>query len=196
MRLSELRQNTVHEAEVDTPHAQDIQQEFKRLGYRQIGSGADASVFAKDHAHVIKILMPDDPKSRAVEVFKKFAEFCAAHQDIKCLPVINEYNDIDVLGKDYIQIDMERLYPIKKRSFNEGIVWFFSDFVAGQAAWDSVEYVLGLTDTWTEYSTRQASRLADAWQNLSMSGNIDDYKKLYEVMYLLHKTGRINKFLS
>lgn len=194
MRLSELRQNTVHEAEVGTPHAQDIQQEFKRLGYRQIGSGADASVFAKDRGHVIKILMPEDAESRAVEVFKKFAEFCAQHQGVKCLPIINEYNDIDVLGKDYVQIDMERLYPIKKNSFNEGVVWFFSELAAGQESWDKVDYAMGLPSTWEDYNKAQASRLADTWQSLSMADNIGEYETLFKIMSLLYNTGKINKF--
>jgi len=47
-------------------------QEFRKLGYKKIGSGADSTVFAKEAGYVIKILMPEDPGSRAVEVFKKF----------------------------------------------------------------------------------------------------------------------------
>lgn len=187
-------QASVHEAEEGTPYADDIKREFKKMGYRQIGSGADAIVWAKERGYVIKILMPDDSRSLAIETFKKFAEFCAKHQGVKCLPVINEYNDINVLDKEYVQIDMERLYPIKKRSFNEGIVWFFSELSAGQESWETVDHAMGLPSTWKEYNKAQASRLADTWQNLSMSDNIDEYKVLYKTMNLLYNTGKINKF--
>lgn len=193
MRFDEFN---LDEAERDTEHAKQIGKEFRRLGYKKIGSGADATVWAKDASHVIKILMPDEPTSTALAVFKKFYEFCQEHQNVDCLPAINEYNSIDILGKEYTQIDMERLYPIKKKSFEEGVVWFFSDFIVGDESWDAVDYALGLTDTWTYYNKSRAMSLADMWQSVSMANGekFNEYKTLYKIMDLLYSTGRINKF--
>ena len=189
---------SVNEAETGTEYADQVDKEFKALGYKQIGSGADSTVWAKDQGHIIKILMPEDTNSQAERVFTKFYEFCEAHQDLTCLPVINEHNTIDVLGKEYTQIDMERLYPVKKNSFNEGVVWFFSDFVAGEETWDAVDHALGLAETWREYNPRQAVKLAAYWQDLSMTESntqkLKELHTLYGVMQILYTTGRINKF--
>ncbi len=187
----------VLEAEQGTAYAQDISREFRKLGYSKIGSGADSTIWAKDASYAIKILMPEDEGSQAVEVFKKFYEFCQKRPDIPCLPVFNEYNTIDVLDKEFIQIDMERLYPIKKNTLDEGVVWFFSDFVLRQTPWNKVNHALGLDTTWKHYKEGAAGKLANAWQNLLLAGNeqkYTSYKILYNVMNVLFNTGRINKF--
>ena len=194
--IEEIKKQGVAEAETGTAHADQIEKEFTALGYKLIGSGADSTVWAKNKGHIIKILMPE-AGGQAEQVFTKFYEFCLAHQDLECLPVINEHNKISVLDREYTQIDMERLSHIKKNSFNEGVVWFFSDFVAGGESWGAVDHALGLSDTWTEYNPRQAANLAKYWQDMTFTDDNSKYKELhtlYGVMQILYKAGRINKF--
>ncbi len=180
------------EAEAGTDYARDLDREFRRLGYKKLGSGADAKVWAADENYIIKILMPDEPTSRAGEIFRKFYEFCQENSDIKCLPRINEHNTIDVLGKEYTQIDMERLIPLKKNSFEEGVVWFLSDYVSNGRPWEVVNSDLSGRH-WEFYNKRQAKALATQWTGMS-SQQLNDLKELYDVMSMLYKTGQINKF--
>jgi len=191
-RQSALSQ-AIDEAEMGTAYARNISQEFRKLGYKKIGSGADSTVFAKEAGYVIKILMPEDPGSRAVEVFKKFYEFCLQHQDLKCLPVINEYNTIDVLDKEYIQIDMERLFPIRKNTFSEAMVWYLSDYVSNDIAWPAVKAELSNPDKWEEsHWPSHADKIANKVKNLTADQE-QTWSELYSVMSMLFKTGRINK---
>jgi hypothetical protein len=183
----------IKEAETGTAYARDISKEFRKLGYSKIGSGADSTIWAKDASHVIKILMPEDAGSRAVEVFKKFYEFCQARPDIPCLPVFNEYNTIDVLDKEYIQIDMERLYPVKKNTFEEAMIWYLSDYVANGAVWEQVKQELSDPHPWiNSHWPSKANKLAQTVQELS-SQDESAWNLLYSVMAMLYKTGRINK---
>jgi len=180
------------EAESGTDQSREMVKSLSSVGYRMIGSGADATVWAKDSSHVIKILMPEEKTSKAGEVFRKFYEFCQAHPDVKCLPEINEHNSIDILGKEYTQIDMERLLPLKKNSFEEGVVWFLSDYVANGRPWETVNSDLS-GRYWEFYNKRKAANLAAQWKNLA-DQQLADLKQLYEVMLLLYNTGQINKF--
>jgi hypothetical protein len=186
------------------PAFKEIVGHLKSLGYEHIGSGADARVWAKEASYVIKILMPDKPNGAAEHVFKKFYEFCESNPTLTCLPVFNEVNTIDIAGADYIQIDMERLSPIAKFSFDEAVIWYFSDFVQAQEPWNAVDYALGLPSTWEDYfGTRRdkvklAAKFADTWQNLSLSDGDhrkqQELKTLYKVLSMLYSTGKINKF--
>jgi hypothetical protein len=183
----------VREAETGTAYARDISREFRKLGYSKIGSGADSTIWAKDDSHVIKILMPEDEGSQAVEVFKKFYEFCQERTDIPCLPVFNEYNTIDVLDKEYIQIDMERLYPVKKNTFEEAMIWYLSDYVARGTPWPQVKQELSDPHPWiNSHWPRHADQLAAKVSSLS-GANEAAWNLLYSVMAMLYKTGRINK---
>jgi hypothetical protein len=188
----------VAEAETDTQNSRQLAKEFRQLGYSQIGSGADATVWAKDDSHVIKILMPEDVDSRAEQIFRKFYEFSIAHQDLASVPRFNEVNTIDINGKDYTQIEMERLAPIEPDTFMEGIVWLLSDYVTEQTPWPTIESELAMPDTWEIYNPNYANALAKTWQSLfeNPAGRktYAMYRQLYNVMKLLFTTGTINKF--
>jgi hypothetical protein len=191
------------EAEYNTSNAKEIAYQLKTAGYRSVGSGVDATVWAKDDSHVIKILMPDDLGSKAEQVFRKFYEFSIAHQNLACVPRFNEVNTIDINGKDYLQIEMERLIPIQKGSLLEGVVWFFSDYCQDRRtkkSWDEAKDSLELTDTWILYPYARSSKtIADLftkqWQDLMYNKkSYAVYNQLYTVMQLLYNTGKINQF--
>ena len=189
--MNESKQG-VTEAETATQNSRQLAKEFRQLGYSQIGSGADATVWARDDSHVIKILMPEDVGSRAEQIFRKFYEFSMAHQDLACVPRFNEVNTIDINGKEYTQIEMERLAPIEKGTFMEGVVWLLSDYVAEQTPWSTIESELAMPDTWEIYSPNYADTLARTWQSLleNPAGRktYAMYRQLYNVMKLLFAT--------
>ena len=188
----------LEEAEVATKNSNEIWRQLKDAGYQYVGSGADATVFAKDDSHVIKILMPEDAGSKAEQVFRKFYEFSMAHQDLACLPRFNEVNTIDINGKDYTQIEMERLAPIEKDSFVEGLIWFLSEYINTNTPWATVESELANPETWEIYSPNFANAFAKTWQSLTQNPASKKtyamYRQLYNVMKLLYQTGNINKF--
>jgi GNAT superfamily N-acetyltransferase len=198
--LAELDEEPIDEAEVGTSNAKEIASQLKAAGYSNVGTGADSTVWAKDENYIIKILMPEDLGTKAEQVFRKFYEFAMSHQDLACVPRFNEVNTVDINGKDYTQIEMERLAPIEKGTFMEGVVWFFSDFCQAQDSWDKVERTMGLSDTWEGYPyTRNSKSIANVfirqWQNLMYDKKAYSmYKQLYTVMELLYNTGTINKF--
>ena len=197
-RIVKLMSKDVVEAETDTPNAREISNQLRAAGYHHVGSGADATVFAKDDSHVIKILMPEDVGSKAEQVFRKFYEFSMAHQGLACVPRFNEVNTIDINGKDYTQIEMERLAPIEKDTFMEGLIWFLSDYTNTTQPWETIERELADPNTWKDYSPNYANTFAKTWQSLvenpASKKTYAMYIQLYNVMKLLYSTGNINKF--
>jgi len=188
------------EAEVGTSNAKAIATQLKAAGYSNVGTGADSTVWAKDENYIIKILMPEDLGNKAEQVFRKFYDFAMSHQDLECMPRFNEVNTIDINGKDYTQIEMERLAPIEKGTFMEGVIWFFSDFCQARESWDKVDHAMGLSDTWEWYPYAKSSKsIANVyirqWQDLVYDKkSYSMYRQLYNVMKLLYNTGTINKF--
>ena len=191
-------QEFIAEAETDTPNAKEISNQLRAAGYHHVGSGADATVFAKDDSHVIKILMPEDAGSNAEQVFRRFYEFSIAHQDLACVPRFNEVNTIDINGKDYTQIEMEKLSPIQTDSFVEGLIWLLSDYTSTLTPWETIDRELAEPKTWEIYSPKYANTFARTWQSLlenpASKKTYTMYKQLYAVMQILYNTGRINKF--
>ena len=193
-------QEDIDEAEVGTINAKTIATQLKAAGYSNVGTGADSTVWAKDDSHIIKILMPEDLGTKAEQVFRKFYEFAMSHQDLACMPRFNEINTVDINGKDYTQIEMERLSPIEKGTFMEGVIWFFSDFCQARESWDKVDLAMGLSDTWEWYPYAKSSKaIANVyvrqWQDLMYDKkSYSMYRQLYNVMKLLYNTGTINKF--
>jgi len=195
---SKLEEEPLDEAETDTPNARKISNQLRAAGYSHVGAGADATVWAKDDSHVIKILMPEDAGSKAEQVFRKFYEFSMSRQDLACVPRFNEVNTIDINGKDYTQIEMEKLSSIPKGSFVEGLIWFLSHFTSSPEPWETMERELADPNTWKNYSPQYANAFAKVWQSLlenpASKKTYAMYKQLYTVMQILYNTGRINKF--
>lgn len=198
-----LDEEDVDEAESGTPEAREIVATLKKAGYKQLGSGADATVWMKDAGQVVKIVMPESQDiTQAAFTFKKFYEFCMQHQDLACLPkfipIQGQAHTEFILGnKQYMQISMEQLKKIPRNSLSEGIVWFFSDYVSNGVPWEKASSELSSPKIWYEFNGRYANQLAEKWINLSqLPKNKTKYAEirlLYLVMELLYRTGKINK---
>jgi len=188
----------VEEAEEGTPESKEIVKTLKNAGYKQLGSGADATVWMKDAGQVLKIVMPESKDiTQAAFTFKKFFEFCMQHQDLACLPKFipiqgQAYSEFSLGGKNYMQISMEQLYPFKNGSFEQGIVWFFSDYVSNNIKWEKVDEELKWPSTWYSFNGKTANRYTDVWESLNPNKKAE-YQLLYVVMQLLYRTGKINK---
>lgn len=196
--LQKVTNTKLHEAEEDTSTSKEIVKTLKNAGYKIIGSGADSTVWNNDTGNVVKILMPDSGGTQAAETFKKFAEFCSQHQNLKSVPKFLKLNnkivnDFSIQGRDYQMIVMEKLFPIKTDSFEEAMVWYLSDYATKNISWEKVKEQLSYPDAWanTEFQ-KYAEKLADKVYNLS-SQEEKDLKELYNVMTFLYLKGQINK---
>jgi predicted N-acetyltransferase YhbS len=193
--LADLEEQEDIDEAATGPDFTEMVAKLRELGYEHIGSGADARVWAKDDSHVIKILMPDDPRSKAEQVFQKFYEFCQQHPKVSCLPKFNEVNTIEIGGNDYTQIEMEKLSPIPTNTFEEAMVWALSDMVSENLSWETVVQELLNQDSWSGGSTRVMRKMPEfVRQRMNLPGFISTYSQLYEVMRQLYQTGQINRF--
>ena len=66
-----MRAHEFLEAETGTDYARDIDREFRRLGYKKLGSGADAKVWAADDDYIIKIGVLQDLSNYREGLVKK-----------------------------------------------------------------------------------------------------------------------------
>jgi hypothetical protein len=189
MRINDI----IVEAESGTTNAKEIERHFKNAGYKKLGSGADATVYAKDEKNVIKILMPEDPTAQAEKVFAKFHEFAEYNKDIVNIPKFNSVSKFKVGDSDYTLINMERLYPIKNNSFEEAMVWILSDLSTDKIDWNKALEIIKNEQTWKSYSGRLPIKKIIQYINSLNVQQLKEYELLFTLMSLLYNTGRINK---
>lgn len=182
------------EAEAGTKNSAAIFRKLKAAGYKKLGSGADSVVWAKDDASVIKILMPEDSNSLAEKTFLKFYDFVQANKDIANLPKFLESSQtMNINGKDYTFVVMERLQHLKRGSMQEAMVWILSDYAVKKMSWENVYKELTEPKTWEYWeSPPSKEKIINIIKNMSQQ-DILQYAVLYSVMTLLYHTGRINK---
>jgi len=196
-----MRASEFAEAEEDTPNAKEISNTLQKAGYKQLGSGADSTVWSKDEGSVIKIIMPEEGEdiTMAANTFYKFYEFCQKNKGIPNLPKFidiggKHHATFEINGKEYLQIAMERLYPIPNNSVQEALVWALSDFVANSIPWNKVVSTLTNTDFFKHYDSPDIQQIQQlVRQTLSNKQEKEKYHYLYELMRLVYATGRINK---
>lgn len=194
---SALEEDTVDEAETRTLASTQIRTNLRKAGYKLLGSGADATVWAKKSGPVTKIIMPDDGQGAGLagDTFMKFYEFCKEHEGYDNLPRFSD-NEVEVFeadGKDYIMITMERLAPIPNGSFQEAMVWILSDLATKTMSWQQALQIISNEKTWMHYDEGM-----DPVQILQTIDSLDqrdllEYEVLFKLMTLLYHRGRINK---
>ena len=180
-----------------TENSKEIFSKLQQLGYTKLGSGADATVWAKDSDHVIKILMPrrtlPSEVANAERGFLEFYNFCKDHSDVPNLPrfidIGGEHHTVfDINGTPYRQIAMERLQHIPRRSFEEAMVWMLSDLAKNNASWGSVVRQLRNPRTWSGSSgmTKISDQVAEKFADPAVS---KQYGILYLTMSRLYHSG-------
>ena len=95
-------------------HVKLLNTHMKKLGYKNIGAGTDAQVFAKETGPVKKILMPKSGDiSTAENSFLAFYNYCQANARNPHLPKFHQIQDnIELDGERFRQITMERLEEV------------------------------------------------------------------------------------
>lgn len=194
---SALEEGTVDEAESYTPASKEIRTSLRRAGYKLLGSGADATVWAKKSGPVTKIIMPDDGQGAGVagDTFMKFYEFCKEHSNFENLPRFSgqEVEAFEVDGKEYIMITMERLRPIPVGSFQEAMVWILSDLATKPMSWQQAQQIIGDEKTWMHYDEGMDPTLILQTLDSLDERDLLEYEVLFKLMTLLYNKGRINK---
>lgn len=192
----------ITEAETDTHRAQHIFDTLESKGYVRLGSGADATVWARDAATVIKIIMPDEGAARdgASRTFYRFYEFCQDHRDLDCLPRFHRiggvhHSTFTVDGVDYLQIAMERLQPLEQYSPRTALVWMLSDLSAKNVSWEDALHYMQDPLEWEDWDESGAVSIEDiiSWIDALDDAELAEWAVLYNTMRLLYHRGRINR---
>lgn len=192
----------VREAEDDTPRAQHIFDTLREKGYVQLGSGVDATVWARDAHSVIKIIMPKGEEAResSARTFYRFYDFCQSHTDLECLPRFYKiggvhHSTFKVDGVTYVQIAMERLQPLEQDSQRTALVWLLSDLATKNVKWEEALRRCKDPYSWIHWDEEEAVSIEDI---LTYIDEWDDRERLewavlYNTMRLLYHRGRINR---
>jgi hypothetical protein len=200
-RIKLIRESMVSEAETRTKAAKEINKTFKESGYKKLGSGAEATVWAKDEHSVIKIIMPEDRSSMdsAVRTFKKFYEFCIKNAEQSNLPrfvQVTKNGHVETFtaaNREFTMIGMERLKPLKEGSFSQALIWMMSDLVTHGKRWNEAHKLMTKPSTWKHWDGPPTVK-----ELVAKIKNLDDltYAKfdvLYTLMLLLYKRGKLDK---
>lgn len=197
MRINQF----ISEAESRTAASKEINRTFRKLGYKKLGAGADATVWAKDDDSVVKVIMPDDRETMngAAKTFYSFYEFCRKNSDQPNLPRFvqitkeGHHATFEVDGKDYIMIGIERLQPIKEGSISQALVWIMSDLVASGKNWEAAYKEMCRLATWRHWDgPPEPKKIIRFLKNLDGNTYVK-FDVLYTLMLLLYKRGKINK---
>lgn len=186
----------INEAEIRTPASKEIRTTLRKNGYKLLGSGADATVWAKNTGDVIKIIMPDDHMGAGVagDTFMKFYEFCKQNSTLQNLPKFSaqESSVFKADNKDYVMVSMERLSPIPESSFQEAMVWILSDLATKRISWDDAKKEIVNPNTWANFEGMNGDQVIKIFRSLDEKGLLE-LEVLYKLMTLLYHKGKINK---
>jgi hypothetical protein len=188
---------TLEEAEIRTPASKEIRTSLRRKGYKLLGSGVDATVWAKKTGPVIKIIMPEDHKGSgtAGDTFMKFYEFCRENQSIDNLPKFSN-NEVELFtadNKEYVMVTMERLSSIPSGSFQEAMVWILSELATETMSWTKAITVIKDPNTWLLFDDgMDPKEVINTFNSLDKTSLLE-YEILYKLMTLLYHRGKINK---
>jgi hypothetical protein len=193
MQLFELYQLD----EFSNEHTKKIAATMKKAGYKKLGSGADASVYAKDAGTVIKILMPESGNLGTAErTFLEFYNFVQQFPGISNLPKFykiqgQHFTKFEIDGEEFYQIAMEHLYPINN-SLDEGMVWQLSDYAVKDISWETIYKELQDPEQWMGLAPDLADNFVNAVKNFTDKQK-HDYAYLFTLMQLLYRTGKAKK---
>jgi hypothetical protein len=187
------------EAEIRTSASKEIRHALRSRGYKLLGSGVDATVWAKSENNIIKVIMPDHGlgAGSAAETFYKFYEFCKQHENLENLPKFSKigaeaHAAFTVDGNEYIMIAMERLSPIPERSFEQAMVWILSELATRRINWERAEEIINTEEAWQYFDDGMpVDQVIIQFQSLTIK-ELAKYQVLFALMTLLYHTGNIN----
>jgi hypothetical protein len=163
----------------------DVNARFRDAGYKKVGSGIDANVWMKDLGTVVKVIMPELDPDMSINRMQTFYQFAKQHPEIENLPRFKKVDGREFLkfslgGVPFIQFNMEQLYPLKKGSLDEYVVWFLSGEI--DKSWNTAyNNLINFPD------------FRKKFKNIDID-SLQTYKKFFQVFSLLYKLGRKNKW--
>ena len=180
------KEEFVAEYESHTDNSREIFRQLKAAGYSYLGGGMDATVWGRDEGEVLKVLMPSENKEEAEMTFLIFHDACQEMTNNPHVPkFVDEYSVFEINGTDYMQVTMEKLYPIPQGSVDEAIVWGLSDLCADASIkWHDVEEQLHNIDFWS--STDLSWNTEEEVMKIAQTP-LDNYQLLFQTMQAFYK---------
>lgn len=178
------------EYERRTLNGQEIFNQLQKAGYKMLGGGMDATVWGRDEGEVLKVLMPSENKEDAEMSFLIFHDACQEMKNNPHVPkFIDEYSVFEINGTDYMQVTMEKLYPIPHGSVDEAAVWALSDLCTVPfIKWRDVVAEIEKPEFWSGLDFVSNNKIMEIWRD------IDNYQLLFQTMqafYKIAKSGNI-----
>lgn len=96
-----------------------IKAQMKEKGYTLLGTGADKAAFIDSSHNIIVLVGPVNGTGEAKrrgKLFLEWAKYCQSKKNNPYLPDIIDFTKFDVpeSGTQFIQVKMEKLFPVKK----------------------------------------------------------------------------------
>lgn len=190
-----ITESSLQEYDAGSEDSKQIINKLNQLGYKMLGSGVDATVWAKDEGTVIKILMPSYDYKVSESAFLAFYEFCKKHKNSPYLPKFIDIGGVhhsvfELNGQEYRQIAMEKLAPIDGGSFMEKMVWALSDLATVPfIKWNDVKKQLLSSEFWVDFPNQgdHATEINTAFTNPQVES---EYATLFATMQQLWQFGR------
>jgi len=184
-RKKKANEETVDEVRMDKL-GKDINARFRDAGYKKVGSGIDANVWMKDLGTVVKIIMPDLDPDMSINRMQTFYKFAKQNPQIENLPKFKKVDGREFLkfklgGVPFMQFNMEQLYPIKKGSLQEWVVWYLSGEI--DKSWKTAYNNLINAD----------KKFGNEFKNLDPK-EVEKYRQFFEIFRLLYRLGKKNKW--
>lgn len=183
MKINEIRLDEY----ATEAHRKKVEAIMKKGGYKKIGAGLDAMVYAKDSNTVMKVIFPADldDMHAAMRTFVEFYKFCRRTKS-RHLPRFSGHTTLDIDGERFYAIVQERLNHIPEGSANEAVVWQLSDVATGarnSADWNEALSVLNDVDSWQHFGGEfDPYGLVDN----ATPEQLANWKGLYETMVQAH----------
>ena len=166
--------------------------QLSQAGYKSIGKGADAIVFAKKtDPNVIKVLIGDRDTNTdiAAKGFLAFVKFCRALSSPH-LPKFGEISQIQVGSEVMHQVILERLYNLTEDE--KDVVWFMAQAVANDLPWESIMERIHSHGA-KAHEEYQAKVQAEKAKYLKIA---QKHRSVFEIMQKLHDHANILKTVS
>jgi hypothetical protein len=163
---------------------------LRNRGYRRIGTGTDAVVWMRDAGAVAKIIISDYGQHRAIESARLLHDLAQKYPDLPNLPRYvavdgKTIEEFELGGIPFLRVNMEQLEPLQRGTFDEGIIWRFSDYVQRNLTWAQASKALVKEPNDVEFrnKVRRASKLEQNRWHL-----------LYETLRVLYGLGQRYSF--
>ena len=166
---------------------QKVYQTMANAGYKKVGRGLDASVWAKDAGSVIKIITSGQTP------FLRFYKFCRAHPDNPYLPRFvpihgRDHEVFKLYGEKFLQVSMEKLRKLRSGSPQEFLIWYLEDAAGKNKSWDKVvdELTADQGSELRKYEKQFPSKTLQIIYK-SLTSRPEDWSPLYKTIVALRK---------